>query len=95
MTIDISVQLSLGRFVVSVSEDDTLHQVKTNMRTKIPELLQVNLKNFRFVTSDGTYLSDDSKTVRSYGIAAGDTLHAIKKSASPAAAVDLEKPADE
>ena len=95
MTITVSVQLSLGRFAVPVEPEQTLNQVKANMRTSIPELLQVNFKLFRFVTNDGNYLSDDSKTVKECAWADGEVLHLIKKSASPAAAVDLEKPADE
>eukprot|EP00672_Neobodo_designis_P019958 CAMPEP_0174827282 /NCGR_PEP_ID=MMETSP1114-20130205/612_1 /TAXON_ID=312471 /ORGANISM="Neobodo designis, Strain CCAP 1951/1" /LENGTH=95 /DNA_ID=CAMNT_0016060911 /DNA_START=39 /DNA_END=326 /DNA_ORIENTATION=- len=95
MTITVSVQLSLGRFAVPVEPEQTLHQVKANMRTTIPALLQVNFKMFRFVTNDGKYLSDDSKTVKDYEWADGDIFHLVKKSVSPAAAVDLEKPADE
>jgi hypothetical protein len=95
MTITVSVQLSLGRFAVSVEPEQTLTQVKANMRTGIPELLQVNFKVFRFVTNDGVYLSDDSKTVKECGWTDGDVLHLIKKAVSPAAAVDLEKPAEE
>ena len=95
MPFDLSVQLSLGRFAVPVAETNTLHQVKNSMRTTIPALLQVNFKAFRFMTNNGTYLSDDSKTVAECGLAAGDILHLVKKTACPAAAVDLEKPAEE
>lgn len=91
----ISVQLSLGRFPFEVNPDSTLHQVKAALRTGVPALLQVNLKAFRFVTNAGAYLSDDSKTVAQCGINDGDILHLVKKNVSPAAALDLEKPADE
>jgi uncharacterized ubiquitin-like protein YukD len=95
MTVDVSIQVSLGRFPLAVAEDATLHQVKNQLRTTVPQLLQVNVKAFRFVTNRGEYLTDDSKTVAQVGIASGDVLHLVKKNVSPAAAVDSEKPADE
>ncbi len=95
MTIDVTVQLSLGRFEFKADENATLHATKNAIRVGIPSLIQVNLKTFRIVTSTGAYLSDESKSLAFYGVQNGETLHLIKKSASPAATLDLEKPAEE
>lgn len=95
MTIGVTFQLSLGRFPFQADENATLHQVKAAFRVGVPGLVQVNLKAFRVVTSNGDYLSDDSKSLSSYGVKDGDVLHLVKKNVSPAATVDTEKPAEE
>jgi hypothetical protein len=93
-SVDVTVQLSLGRFPVCLEPSESLHSVKNKLRTTIPALLQVNMKAFRFMRDDA-YLTDDSKTVKEVGVKTGDTLHLIKKTASPNATEDSEKIADE
>lgn len=92
--IDATIQLSLGRFAVSLSSQDSIRAAKKKIRFALPEVAHVNLNLFH-LNYNGTYLSDESKTVEAYGITNGAVLHFIKKATCPAAALDTEKKADE
>jgi hypothetical protein len=93
--IEITVQLSLGRFPLLVSDDETIRETKKKLRTVFPrELLQVNINAFR-LNNRGKYLSDESLKLKDAGILAGDVLHLVKKNACAAATLDTEVPADE
>lgn len=94
MTIDATIQLSFGRFPVSLEEADTIKQVKTKIRQTYQNIAHVNLDEFR-VNVGGNYLSDESKTVAEVAIQSGDVLHFVKKAACPAAALDTEKKSDD
>lgn len=92
--IDVSVQLSLGRFAVSLDDADQVKAAKKKIRAAVPQLSHVNLNSFR-VNVNGTYLSDESKSLKEAGVKAGDVLHFVKKSASPNAALDTEKKSED
>jgi uncharacterized ubiquitin-like protein YukD len=93
--IEISFQLSLGRFPMLVNEDESVRDIKKKLRTSFPrELLQVNINAFR-INVNGKYLSDESKKLKDVGIHGGDVLHFVKKSACANAQLDTEVPADE
>lgn len=95
MPVEVSVQLSLGRFPLLLHEEDTIRAVKAKLRTTYAtKLLQVNVNAFR-VNVNGKYLSDESKKVKDLSIAAGDVLHFVKKHACAYATLDTEVPADE
>jgi hypothetical protein len=91
---NVTFQLSLGRFPAVIDGADSIRNMKKKIRFATPPVAHVNFNLFR-VNYDGAYLSDESKTVLSYGIAEGAVLHFVKKSTCPAAAFDSEKKTDE
>ena len=92
--IDISVQLSLGRIPVTVDDADSVRDIKKKLRLSCDAISHVPIGKYRF-NANGTYVSDESKPLKDYGIVAGTTLHLVKKSACPAAKVNTERPVDE
>ena len=93
--LEVSFQLSLGRFPLLVNESDSIRDIKTKLRASFPsELLQVNINAFR-LNVDGRYLSDESAKVKDSGIAPGAVLHFVKKAACARAQLDTEVPVDE
>ena len=78
--IEVTFQLSLGRFPLLISDEDTVRDAKKKLRTAFPrQLLQVNINAFR-LNNRGKYLSDESLKLKDAGILAGDVLHFVKKS---------------
>lgn len=94
MTISVSFQTSLGRFSISADENISVRDFKRKCRMEVPAVSHVNFNSFR-ANVNGSYLSDDSKSLVSYGVRSGDTIHLVKKSVCPNASVDTEKKADE
>lgn len=92
--LQISVQLSLGRFPTIVEETDSVKVMKAKVRKNIQEISHVNLNGFR-ANVRGVYLSDESKSLKDWGVKAGDVIHFVKKTACPNAALDTEKKADD
>ena len=95
--IDVSFQLSLGRFPLVVSDEETIREAKRKLRTTFAsQLLQVNMNAFR-LNVNGQYLSDESKKFKDLTnvVNSGDVLHLVKKNSCAAAALDTEVPADE
>jgi hypothetical protein len=93
--IDISLQLSLGRFPLTLSEETTVRETKKKLRTVfVRQLLQVNINAFR-LNVGGRYLSDESQKLKDAGVKDGDVLFFVKKSAAAAAALDTEVPVDD
>ena len=92
---EVSFQLSLGRFPLVVSDEETVREVKRKLRTTFAsQLLQVNMNAFR-LNVNGQYLSDESKKLKDAGVNEGNVLHFVKKNACAAATLDTEVPADE
>lgn len=87
-------QLSLGRFELKVDRNDTVRDAKKKFRFSIPQVAHVNFNSFH-VNYAGAYFTDESKTLASYNVEDGATLHLIKKVTCAAAAVDTEKKAEE
>lgn len=87
-------QLSLGRFEAVVDLNDTVRAAKKKFRFAVPQVSHVNLNSFH-INLDGAYFTDESKTLASYRVESGATLHLVKKATCPAAAVDTEKKVDE
>jgi hypothetical protein len=87
-------QLSLGRFESVVDLNDTVRAAKKKFRFAVPHVAHVNLNSFH-VNFNGSYFTDESKTLASYNVENGVTLHLVKKVTCPAAAVDTEKKVDE
>ena len=94
MAINAFVQLSLGRIPVAVDEASSIRDMKKKLRLDYPEIAHVPLGKFR-IYLNGTYLSDESVTVKDAGIEEGSTLHFIRKTACEEAAVNTERVADE
>lgn len=94
MSVNVYVQLSSGRYPVTLNVGDSLHLVRTHIRNVVPEINHVNLKDFRF-NVNGVFLTDDSKTVQGSGITDGQTLVLVRKTSCPNAGLDTEKKADE
>lgn len=94
MTVDVTVQCSLGRFSIALEESASIKEAKTKIRHEIANLSHVNLKAFR-INVKGNYLSDESKTLAEVGVATGDVLHFVKKSTCAKAALDTEKKAED
>lgn len=93
--IEVSFQLSLGRFILAVNEEDTIRDVKKKLRIAYPsKLLQVNINAFR-LNVNGRYLSDESQKVKACGVNAGDIFHFVKKNSCPNATLDTEVPVEE
>lgn len=93
--IEVSFQLSLGRFPMLVNEDESIRDIKKKLRTSFPrELLQVNINAFRF-NVNGKYLSDESMKLKDVGVNANDVIHFVKKNACANAQLDTEVPSDE
>ncbi len=97
MPIEVSFQLSLGRFTVLANDGDSLRDLKKKLRLQYAsQLLQVNVNQFRLCQgSSGKYFSDESAKVKDSGINNGDVLHFVKKNACAAAQLDTEEPVDE
>lgn len=94
MTLNVTIQLSLGRFAVSVDPNDTVRAAKKKIRFTCPQVAQVNFNLFH-INYNGSYITDESKTVASYFVEEGSVLHFVKKTTCPAAALDTEKKAEE
>ena len=95
MTLDVTIQLSLGRFAVQVDENDSVKAMKKKLRAALPIISHVSLNGFHVLLPGGDYITDESKTVAASGIASTSVLYFIKKTSCPAAAVDTEKKAEE
>lgn len=93
-TIQATVQLSLGRFAVALDPADSVRAAKKKIRFSVPEIAHVGLNAFH-INYEGAYLTDESKTIASYGIRDGAVLFFVKKITCPAAALDTEKKVDE
>lgn len=87
-------QLSLGRFETTVDLNDTVRAAKKKFRFAVPQVAHVNLNSFH-LNVNGSYFTDESKTLGSYNVESGTTIHLVKKITCPAAAVDTEKKVDE
>jgi hypothetical protein len=87
-------QLSLGRFEATIDLNDTVRAAKKKFRFAVPQVAHVNLNSFH-LNYNGAYFTDESKTLASYHVENGTTLHLVKKLTCPAAAVDTEKKVDE
>ncbi len=92
--VKVFVQLSLGRYEVEAEPASTLHQLKAQCRSTIADLAPVNLKEYRFYLN-GSYLTDDSKSLKDIGAADRDIFHLIKKTVCASAAVDTEPKKEE
>ena len=93
-TFPIYIQSSFGRCRLTISSADTLYKVKKDFKNAFPEASHINTTMFRFYLN-GSYLSDDSKTVEDVEVRRGATLHMMLKTVSPDASVDTEKKKDE
>jgi hypothetical protein len=95
MTLDVTIQLSIGRFAAQLDENDTVKAMKKKLRTALPVISHVSLAGFHILLPSGEYITDESKTVATSGITPNSVLFFIKKSACPAAAVDTERKTEE
>ena len=92
--VDVSIQLSLGRIPVAIEDSDSVRDVKKKLRLNCDSVSHVPIGKFRF-NVNGTYLSDESKPIKDYGVVSGSTLHLVKKSACQEAKISTERPVDE
>ena len=95
MTVDVTIQLSLGRFAAQVDENDSVKVMKKKLRAALPVISHVSLNGFHILLPNGEYITDESKSVAASGITSNSVLFFIKKTACPAAAIDTEKKAEE
>lgn len=82
MTIQVSLQSSVGRFELSVDPALSLRDVKRAFRKEYTDLADVNMSAF-VLSYKGVFLTDDAVQLKACGVEDGAVLFLIRRRTVP------------